>query len=155
MFLKKIPSDRDIYSTGFRIGDSAKESFYSNPSNTVFDAKRLIGRTVEELEVKRDLKHLPFTVEEKNGVPMISVLYNDKIREFVCSIRQLLSFWPFILSSQQSPEEISAMILTRMKETAEAYLNHGVTHAVVTVPSRGLPHRYSQFLINKMIFRFQ
>ncbi|KAF8813684.1 heat shock protein 70 [Phlegmacium glaucopus] len=98
------------------IGDSAKNAFHSNPKNTVFDAKRLIGRKMEEPEVKRDLKHLPFMVKEKNGAPMISVKYKDEMRDF-------------------TPEEISAMILTRMKETAEAYLGHRVTHAVVTVPA--------------------
>ena len=83
--------ERLLFNWFFRIGDSAKESFYSNPRDTVFDAKRLIGRTMEELEVERDLKHLPFIVVEKNGVPMISVIYEDKnkIREFVCSICQL------------------------------------------------------------------
>ena len=77
-------SDWNLYSTGFRIGDSAKDLFHSNPKNTVFDVKRLIGCTMEE--VKRDLKHLPFTVKEKNGAPVISVTYENKIREFVCSI---------------------------------------------------------------------
>ena len=91
-------SDRDFSSTAFRIGDSAKESFHSNPRNTVFDAKRLIGRTIEE--IKRDLKHLPFMVKEKNGAPMISVSYEGEIREFVCSICQLLSFRPCNVSSQ-------------------------------------------------------
>lgn len=71
--------------TGFRIGDSAKNAFHSNPKNTVFDAKRLIGRKMEELEVKRDLKHLPFMVKEKHGAPMISVEYKDEMREFVCN----------------------------------------------------------------------
>ncbi|KDR75329.1 hypothetical protein GALMADRAFT_70123 [Galerina marginata CBS 339.88] len=98
------------------IGDSAKNAFHSNPKNTVFDAKRLIGRTMDEPEVKNDLKHLPFTVKNKNNQPAISVRYKDEMRDF-------------------SPEEISAMVLTRMKETAEAYLGHKVTHAVVTVPA--------------------
>ena len=84
-----------LYQAGFRIGDSAKDSFHSNPKNTVFDAKRLIGRTMKE--VKRDLKHLPFMVKEKNGAPMISVEYKDEIQEFVCSNCQLLSFQPFTL----------------------------------------------------------
>lgn len=62
--------------------------------------KRLIGRTIDELEVKRDLKHLPFMVKGENGAPVISVTYEDKIRKFVCGICQLLPFRPFILSSQ-------------------------------------------------------
>ena len=91
-------SDWNLYSTGFRIGDRAKALFHFNPKNTIFDVKRLIGRTIQE--VKRDLKHLPFMVEEKHGAPIIIVEYEDQICEFVCSICQLLSFRPFILSSQ-------------------------------------------------------
>lgn len=98
------------------IGDSAKNAFHSNPKNTVFDTKRLIGRKMDEPEVKRDLKHLPFTVKSKDNRPMINVKYSGENREF-------------------TPEEIGAMILKRMKETAEAYLGHGVTHAVITVPA--------------------
>ncbi|PPQ93653.1 hypothetical protein CVT25_012712 [Psilocybe cyanescens] len=98
------------------IGDSAKNAFHSNPKNTIFDVKRLIGRKWDEKEVQQDLKHLPFKVKNKGGQPIINVKYQDKMRDF-------------------TPEEISAMILTRMKETAEAYLGHGVTHAVVTVPA--------------------
>ncbi|KAF8160928.1 heat shock protein 70 [Crassisporium funariophilum] len=98
------------------IGDSAKNAFHTNPKNTVFDAKRLIGRKMDEPEVKRDLKHWPFVVKNKNGHPIINVKYKDETREF-------------------TPEEISAMVVTRMKETAEAYLGHAVTHAVITVPA--------------------
>jgi endoplasmic reticulum chaperone BiP len=97
MFLSFF-SDGNIYSTDFRIGDSAKDSFHLNPKNTIFDVKRLIGRTIEE--IKRDLKHLPFMVEEKNGVPMIIVEDKGEIREFVCSISQFLLFRLFILSSR-------------------------------------------------------
>jgi len=67
----------------YRIGDSAKNAFHSNPKNTVFDAKRLIGRKMEEKEVKKDLKHLPFAVKDKNGHPSISVKYKGEQREFV------------------------------------------------------------------------
>ena len=91
--------DWNLYSTGFRIGDSAKNSSHSNPKNTIFDTKRLIGRSLEELE-ERDLKHLPFIINEKNGAPMISVMYKGNIHEFVCCICRLLSFRPFILSFQ-------------------------------------------------------
>ncbi|KAF9478466.1 hypothetical protein BDN70DRAFT_942694 [Pholiota conissans] len=97
-------------------GDAAKNAFDQNPKNTVFDVKRLIGRKMDDSCVKRDLKHLPFTVKDKNNSPVISVEYKDESRDF-------------------TPEEISAMILSRMKETAEAYLGHGVTHAVVSVPA--------------------
>jgi heat shock protein 5 len=98
------------------IGDAAKNAFHQNPKNTVFDAKRLIGRKMDEDSIKRDLKHMPFTVKGKNNAPIINVKYKDETREF-------------------TPEEISAMVLGRMKETAEAYLGHPVTHAVVTVPA--------------------
>ncbi|KAF9005393.1 hsp70-like protein [Cyathus striatus] len=98
------------------VGDSAKNAFHSNPANTVFDAKRLIGRKMDDPDIKRDMKHWPFQIVEKNGKPHVSVQHKGEQREF-------------------SPEEISAMILTKMKETAEAYLGHKVTHAVVTVPA--------------------
>ncbi|KAI5985101.1 heat shock protein 70 family [Pisolithus albus] len=98
------------------VGDSAKNAFHSNPKNTVFDAKRLIGRKMDDNEVKRDMKHWPFTVADKGGKPSIQVSYKGDMRDF-------------------TPEEISAMVLTKMKETAEAYLGEKVTHAVVTVPA--------------------
>ncbi|KAG1777863.1 heat shock protein 70 family [Suillus placidus] len=98
------------------VGDSAKNAFHSNPTNTVFDAKRLIGRKMDDLELKRDMKHFPFNVVDKGGKPAISIGYKGDTRQF-------------------TPEEISAMILTKMKETAEAYLGEKVTHAVVTVPA--------------------
>ncbi|KAF9559889.1 heat shock protein 70 [Agrocybe pediades] len=98
------------------IGDSAKNAFHTNPKNTVFDAKRLIGRKMDESAVKKDLKHLPFKVTDKNGTPIINVKYKGESREF-------------------TPEQISAMVIGRMKETAEAYLGHSVTHAVITVPA--------------------
>ncbi|KAG2364006.1 heat shock protein 70 family [Suillus spraguei] len=98
------------------VGDSAKNAFHSNPTNTVFDAKRLIGRKMDDLELKRDIKHFPFGVVDKGGKPAISIGYKGETRQF-------------------TPEEVSAMILTKMKETAEAYLGEKVTHAVVTVPA--------------------
>ncbi|EPQ55768.1 heat shock protein 70 [Gloeophyllum trabeum ATCC 11539] len=98
------------------IGDSAKNAYHSNPENTVFDAKRLIGRKMDDPELQRDMKHWPFKVVEKNGKPAIQVKHKGDVREF-------------------TPEEISAMVLTKMKETAEAYLGQKVTHAVVTVPA--------------------
>ncbi|PPQ69056.1 hypothetical protein CVT24_000099 [Panaeolus cyanescens] len=98
------------------VGDSAKNAFHTNPANTVFDAKRLIGRKMDDPDIVRDMKHWPFKVSEKNGKPTISVQHRGEERDF-------------------TPEEISAMVLTKMKETAEAYLGHKVTHAVVTVPA--------------------
>jgi heat shock protein 5 len=98
------------------VGDSAKNAFHTNPANTVFDAKRLIGRKMDDPDIQRDMKHWPFKVLEKNGKPSISVKYKGGDRDF-------------------TPEEISAMVLVKMKETAEAYLGEKVTHAVVTVPA--------------------
>ncbi|THH07204.1 hypothetical protein EW145_g3548 [Phellinidium pouzarii] len=98
------------------VGDSAKNAFHSNPENTVFDAKRLIGRKFDDPDVKRDMRHWPFSVKGKGGKPVIQIKHKGGEREF-------------------TPEEISAMVLSKMKETAEAYLGEKVTHAVVTVPA--------------------
>jgi heat shock protein 5 len=98
------------------IGDAAKNQLTSNPKNTVFDAKRLIGRTWSEKSVQSDKKFFPFALVEQKGKPQVSVTVNGKKETF-------------------APEEISAMVLTKMKETAETYLGHKVTHAVVTVPA--------------------
>ncbi|KAJ8594600.1 heat shock protein 70 [Rhizopogon salebrosus TDB-379] len=85
------------------VGDSAQNAFHSNPKNTVFDAKCLIGRKIDDLELKRDMKHWPFNVVDNGGKPAISVDYKTETRQF-------------------TPKEITAVVLTRMKETAEAYL---------------------------------
>ncbi|WWD18668.1 chaperone DnaK [Kwoniella shandongensis] len=98
------------------IGDAAKNQAANNPENTVFDAKRLIGRSAGDSDVKKDMKHWPFKIVNKAGKPMIQVNHRGDLKDF-------------------TPEEISAMVLTKMKETAEAYLGHKVTHAVVTVPA--------------------
>lgn len=87
-----------------------------NPANTVFDAKRLIGRKFNDPEVQADMKHFPFKVVEKGGKPVISVEFKGEEKQF-------------------TPEEISSMILTKMRETAEAYLGGTVNNAVVTVPA--------------------
>jgi len=99
------------------IGDSAKNQVAANPTNTVFDAKRLIGRQFTDKEVQSDMKQFPFTVVNgRNNKPEISVEYKGERKQFL-------------------PEEISSMVLTKMKETAEAYLGEKVTDAVVTVPA--------------------
>lgn len=98
------------------IGDAAKNQVAMNPYNTVFDAKRLIGRKFSDAEVQSDVKHFPFTVFDKAGKPYIRVSYRGEDKEF-------------------SPEEISSMVLTKMKEVAESYLGGTVTSAVVTVPA--------------------
>jgi molecular chaperone DnaK (HSP70) len=65
------------------VGDSAKNAFHSNPENTVFDAKRLIGRKMDDPEIVRDMKHWPFKVVEKNGKPAITVKHKGDFRHFV------------------------------------------------------------------------
>lgn len=98
------------------IGDAAKNQLTTNPENTVFDAKRLIGRTWDDPSVQKDIKFFPFSVKQKNQRPHVEVNVGGARKLF-------------------TPEEISAMVLSKMKETAEAYLGHTVTHAVVTVPA--------------------
>ncbi|KAJ7905418.1 heat shock protein 70 family [Mycena olivaceomarginata] len=98
------------------IGDAAKNQVAMNPVNTVFDAKRLIGRKFDDAEVQADMKHFPFTVFSKAGKPYIRVEYRGEQKEF-------------------SPEEISSMVLLKMKETAESYLGGTCNNAVVTVPA--------------------
>jgi L1 cell adhesion molecule like protein len=98
------------------IGDAAKNQVAMNPINTVFDAKRLIGRRFADNEVQSDMKHWPFKVVDKEGKPQVQVEYKGETKVF-------------------TPEEISSMILLKMKETAEAYLGTTVNNAVVTVPA--------------------
>jgi len=98
------------------IGDAAKNQVAINPTNTIFDAKRLIGRKFEDATVQADMKHWPFTVVDAGTKPKLEVEYQNETKQF-------------------TPEEVSAMVLTKMKETAEAYLGCDVKDAVVTVPA--------------------
>jgi len=98
------------------IGDAAKNQVAMNPINTVFDAKRLIGRKFADAEVQADMKHFPFTVLDRGGKPVVEVEFKGEKKQF-------------------TPEEISSMILVKMRETAEAYLGGTVNNAVVTVPA--------------------
>jgi heat shock protein 1/8 len=98
------------------IGDAAKNQVAMNPHNTVFDAKRLIGRKFTDPEVQADMKHFPFKVIDRGGKPVIEVEFKGEKKVF-------------------TPEEISSMVLTKMKETAEAYLGGTVNNAVITVPA--------------------
>jgi len=98
------------------IGDAAKNQVALNPSNTIFDAKRLIGRKFNDETVQKDKKFWSFQVVNHGSKPKIEVEYKYDRKTF-------------------SPEEISSMILTKMKETAEAYLGSSVTDAVITVPA--------------------
>ncbi|KAF2071371.1 hypothetical protein CYY_007311 [Polysphondylium violaceum] len=99
------------------IGDAAKNQVAMNPTNTVFDAKRLIGRKFGDSVVQADMKHWPFKVVAKEGdKPYIQVEFKHETKTF-------------------SPEEISSMVLIKMKETAEAFLGKTIDKAVITVPA--------------------
>ncbi|XP_033889044.1 heat shock 70 kDa protein-like [Acipenser ruthenus] len=98
------------------IGDAAKNQVAMNPSNTVFDAKRLIGRKYDDSVVQSDMKHWPFMVVSEAGKPKVQVEYKGENKTF-------------------NPEEISSMVLIKMKEIAEAYLGQKVSNAVITVPA--------------------
>ena len=99
------------------IGDAAKNQVALNPNNTVFDAKRLIGRRFSDPSVQGDMKLWPFKVVPGPGdKPFIVVQYKGEEKKFTA-------------------EEISSMVLVKMRETAEAFLGHSVNNAVVTVPA--------------------
>lgn len=74
------------------VGDSAKNAFHTNPKNTVFDAKRLIGRKMDDIELKRDIKHWPFDVVDKGGKPAIQINYKSETREFVSLVTLLATY---------------------------------------------------------------
>lgn len=98
------------------IGDAAKNQVAMNPENTIFDAKRLIGRKFTDATVVEDMKTWPFRVINVGGKPKIQVEYKNDKKDFY-------------------PEEVSSMVLTKMKETAENFLGGVVNDAVVTVPA--------------------
>ncbi|GAM23468.1 hypothetical protein SAMD00019534_066430 [Acytostelium subglobosum LB1] len=99
------------------IGDSAKNQVALNPTNTVFDAKRIVGRNFSDPVVQADMKHWPFKViASDNDRPVIQVDFKGETKTF-------------------KPEEISSMVLIKMKETAESYLGKSVSNAVITVPA--------------------
>ncbi|EAY05566.1 cytoplasmic heat shock protein 70, putative [Trichomonas vaginalis G3] len=99
------------------VGDAAKNQAAMNPQNTVFDAKRMIGRKFSDPVVQKDMKHWPFKVVRGEGDrPKIEVQFKGETKQFF-------------------PEEISAMVLGKMKETAENMLSEKITDAVVTVPA--------------------
>ncbi|KAI1106556.1 78 KDA glucose-regulated protein-like protein precursor [Jackrogersella minutella] len=98
------------------VGDAAKQQAASNPTNTIYDVKRFIGRKWSDKDVQTDIKHFPYKVVQEDGKPVIQVDVQGAAKKF-------------------TPEEISAVILGKMKEVAESYLGKKVTHAVVTVPA--------------------
>ncbi|KAI5283108.1 ATPase with role in protein import into the ER [Ascosphaera aggregata] len=98
------------------VGDAAKNQYAANPRRTIFDIKRLIGRKYSDKDVQRDIKHFPFKVINKKDRPSVSVEVGGSPKDF-------------------TPEEISAMVLGKMKDIASNYLGKTVTNAVVTVPA--------------------
>ncbi|KAB8072246.1 heat shock protein 70 family [Aspergillus leporis] len=98
------------------VGDAAKNQYAANPVRTIFDIKRLIGRKFDDKDIQKDTKNFPFKVVNKDGKPVVKVEVNKSPKTF-------------------TPEEVSAMVLGKMKEIAEGYLGKGVSHAVVTVPA--------------------
>ncbi|RAK97370.1 Hsp70 family ATPase KAR2 [Aspergillus ibericus CBS 121593] len=98
------------------VGDAAKNQYAANPTRTIFDIKRLIGRKFDDKDVQKDAKHFPYKVVNKDGKPVVKVEVNQTPKTL-------------------TPEEVSAMVLGKMKEIAEGYLGKKVTHAVVTVPA--------------------
>ena len=98
------------------IGNAAKNQASQNPENTIFDAKRLIGRIFSDQSTQNDIKHFPFKVIAKNDKPIIQATYKGELKDF-------------------QPEEISSMVLTKMRETAETFLGKKIKNAVITVPA--------------------
>jgi len=112
---KIMPSYVAFTETGILVGDAAKQQAAANPKNTIFDAKRLIGRKYSDKEIA-DKKAWPFEIVNKDNRPYVKVVYKGETRLF-------------------APEEISAVVLQKLKSIAERYLGHEVTRAVVTVPA--------------------
>jgi heat shock protein 5 len=98
------------------IGEAAKNQATVNPAQTLFDVKRLIGRRFKDSTVQKDIKLLPFEIVDVGSKPQISVKVNGE-------------------KKTMPPEEVSSMVLVKMKETAENYLGKEVKHAVITVPA--------------------
>jgi len=113
---RTTPSYVSFNETERLIGDSAKASSSANPANTIYDVKRLIGREYDDKNLQTDMKSLTYSIVSCGGKPKVSVQYKGEDKQF-------------------TPEEISAMILVKMKETAEAYLGEKITEAVITVPA--------------------
>jgi L1 cell adhesion molecule like protein len=114
---RTTPSYVAFNSTERLVGDAAKNQAAMNPTNTIFDAKRLIGRKYTDPTVQSDMKLWPFKViAGPSDKPIIQAEYKGEVKDF-------------------TPEEISSMILIKMKETSEAYLGRPVTDAVITVPA--------------------
>ena len=114
---RTVPSMVSFTDSERLIGDAAKAAAAAYPKSTIFDAKRMIGRPFADPQLKSDMKHFPFGVKDDGkGRPKIEVDTKDGLKEFY-------------------PEEVSAMVLQKMKAIAESYLGQTVKDAVVTVPA--------------------
>ncbi|XP_072166231.1 heat shock 70 kDa protein 1-like [Diadema setosum] len=113
---RTTPSYVAFTETGKLVGDAAKNQAAKNPKNTIFAVKRLMGRLFTDEVVSGNVKSWPFAVVDCDGKPMLQAEYMGETKTF-------------------APEEISSMVLTKMKETAEAYLGQKVTDAVISVPA--------------------
>jgi L1 cell adhesion molecule like protein len=113
---RTTPSFVSFNSEDRLIGDAAKSSASMNPKNTIYDIKRLMGRNYNDSDVQEELKHLPYKILNKNNRPVVEVEYKGETKQY-------------------TPEEISSMILTKMKEVAESYVGSEITDAVITVPA--------------------
>jgi L1 cell adhesion molecule like protein len=113
---RTMPSYVSFTSEERLVGEAAKSLAANNSKNTVFDAKRLIGKNYDDQKVQSDMKHFSYNVISKENKPFIQVDFKGETKVF-------------------APEEISSMILAKMKEIAEAYLGETVTDAVITVPA--------------------
>jgi heat shock protein 1/8 len=112
-----IPSYVSFSDAEKLVGDAAKNQSTMNPKNTVYDTKRLIGRKYTDDVVQKDVKHWSFAVSgDKDNKPLINVKYKNEDKTF-------------------HPEEVSAMVIQRLKETTESYLGHELKKVVITVPA--------------------
>ena len=102
--------------TGTIVGEAAKSQADRNTRNTIFNAKRMIGAKFSDATVQEDMKRYPFQVVEVEGKPVFKVVNEEEDKNF-------------------TPEEISSLVLLKLKETSEAYLGSSVTDAVITVPA--------------------
>ena len=113
---RTTPSYVAFTPTEHLIGDGAKYQVAANPTNTIYDAKHLIGREYNDKGVQDDLKYWPFKVFNRDGKPCFEVEFENQRKQY-------------------SPEQISAMVLTKMKQIASSFLGYDVTDAVITVPA--------------------
>ncbi|CAG2184949.1 HSPA1s [Mytilus edulis] len=172
---KTTPSCVAFTDTGRLVGDTAKEKVSTNATNSIFDAKRLMGRQFSDSTVQSDIKHWPFKVINRDDKPKLQADYKGETKTFTqeeissnatnsifdakrlmgrqfsdSTVQSDIKHWPFKVINRDdkpklqaehkgetktfTPEEISSMVLVKMKETAEAYLGQKVTEAVTTVP---------------------